>query len=184
MSTMTISVRAMALARLAAAAAAAWLCVDPAAAQQRPPAAAPPAAFTGPLAIRDLRVQFFNEKSATFSANIADAPQPFHNAARGEGLAEPASGLLITIEVGGPKNGRSNDKIALHLAQVNVTRKYKAGPKLEQRVFGGFFFNEQGVAYKAFMVDAATCAPIEIEARLGRSRKAVKVDFDCSPEGT
>jgi hypothetical protein len=144
--------------------------------------AAPQGAFTGPLVIKDLRVQFFYEKTAKLSENIADAPRPFVNAHRGENLPEPASGLFVVMEVAGPKNGQSNDKIALHMAQVNVTRKYKSGPRLEQRVFGGFRFNEQGVAYKAFMIDAATCAPVEIEARLGRSRRSTKVDFECNAE--
>ncbi len=153
----------------------------PAAAQQAQPAAAQ-GAFTGPITVRDLKIQLFFEKTAKFSENVADAPKPFVNAHRGEGLAEPASGLFVTFEVVGPKNGQSNDKIASHMAQINVTRKYKSGPRLEQRVFGGFRFNDQGVAYKAFMVDAATCAPIEIEARLGRSRKVAKVEFECNAE--
>lgn len=148
------------------------------------PAPAPAGAFTGPINIKDLKVQLFLEKSARLSENIADSGRNFQNAHRGESVAEPASGLFVTLEVTGPKNGQSNDKIARHMAQVNVTRKYRTGPKLEQRVFGGFRFNDQGVAYKAFMVDAATCAPIEIEARLGASRKTVKIEFDCTAENT
>ncbi|MET0606813.1 MAG: hypothetical protein ABWZ80_10175 [Beijerinckiaceae bacterium] len=144
--------------------------------------AASQGAFTGPITIKDVKVQFFFEKSATFSENIADFPAPIVNAQRGEGAPEPASGVLVTMEVVGPKGGQSNDKIALHMAQVNITRKYKSGPRLEQRVFGGFRFNDKGSSYKAFMIDAATCAPLEIEAKLGRSRKFVKVDFECTPE--
>lgn len=146
----------------------------------RPAASA--AADAGPLAIKDLRVQFYLEKSATFSDNIAAASKPFMNAARGEGIAEPSSGVLVTIEATGPKAGRSNDKIASHIAHVIINRKYRTGPKTEQKVFGGFRFNEQGIAYKAFMLDAATCAPLEVDVRLGRSRKKVAVDFDCTPE--
>lgn len=148
------------------------------------PAPAPAGAFTGAISIKDLKVQLYLEKSAKLSENVADAGRPFQNVHRGEGVAEPASGLFVTLEVVGPKNGQSNDKIARHMAQVNVTRKYRTGPKLEQRVFGGFRFNDQGVAYKAFMVDAATCAPIEIEARLGTSRKTVKIEFECTVENT
>lgn len=148
------------------------------------PAPSPTGAFTGAINIKDLKVQLFLEKSAKLSENIADHAVPFQNAHRGEGVAEPASGLFVTLEVVGPKNGQSSDKIARHMAQVNVTRKYRTGPKLEQRVFGGFRFNDQGVAYKAFMVDAATCAPIEIEARLGASRKVIKIEFDCTAENT
>lgn len=155
----------------------------PAFAQQQASTAAK-GAFTGPISIKEMKVQLFLEKSARLSAPIADDNRVYQNVHRGEGVDEPASGLFITIEVAGPKNGQSNDKIARHMAQVNVTRKYRAGPKIEQRVFGGFRFNDQGIAYKAFMVDAATCAPIEIEARLGSSRKMMKIDFECSAENT
>ncbi|MGL4323138.1 MAG: hypothetical protein ACRCTD_03785 [Beijerinckiaceae bacterium] len=149
----------------------------------RQPAAAANSADNAAVAIKDVRVQFYLEKSATFSDNIASAGKPFMNAARGEGIAEPASGLLVTLEVNGPKGGKSSDKIASHIAQIIVTRKYRTGPKSEQKVFGGFRFNEQGVAYKAFMLDAATCAPLDVDVRLGRSRKRISVDFDCTPEG-
>ena len=148
----------------------------------RPPAAAT-SADNAAVAVKDVRVQFYLEKSATFSDNIASASKPFMNAARGEGIAEPASGLLVTLEVSGPKGGKSSDKIASHIAQIIVTRKYRTGPKSEQKVFGGFRFNDQGVAYKAFMLDAATCAPLDVDVRLGRSRKRISVDFDCTPEG-
>lgn len=141
-----------------------------------------PPADTAAIAVKDVRVQFYLEKTATFSDNIVSAGKSFLNAARGEGIAEPASGLLVTIEATGPKGGKSNDKIAAHIAQVIINRKYRTGPKTEQKVFGGFRFNDQGVAYKAFMLDAATCAPLEVDVRVGRSRKKVEVNFDCTPE--
>ena len=55
--------------------------------------AASQGAFTGPITIKDVKVQFFFEKSATFSENIADFPAPIVNAQRGEGAPEPASGV-------------------------------------------------------------------------------------------
>lgn len=164
-----------------AAALVAVVLTGPAIAQGARPAN-PPGDSTA-VTLKDVRVQFYLEKSATFSENIAIGGKKFMNAARGEGIAEPASGLLVTIEATGPKGGKSNDKIAAHIAQVIVNRKYRSGPKTEQKVFGGFRFNDQGIAYKAFMLDAATCAPLEVDVRIGRSRKKVEVDFDCTPEG-
>ena len=155
----------------------------PALAQQQQPAQAAKPAYTGPIAIKDVKVQFFFEKSARLSENIADGARSFMNVPRGEGVDEPASGLFVTLELTSPKGGQSNDKIARHMAKVIVTRRYKAGPQVEQRVFGGFRFNDQGIAYKAFMIDAATCAPVEIDARIGASRKTVTINFDCTPEG-
>lgn len=164
-------------------AAALWLACAAAAAHPARAQQPQKGAFTGPITIKDLKVRFFFEQSARFSDDIAESGQTFINVPRGEGVAEPASGLLVILAVAGPKGGHSNDKIARHMAQVNVTRRYRAGPQLEQRVFGGFRFNDQGVAYKAFMIDAATCAPVEIDARLGHSRKTVTINFSCTPEG-
>jgi hypothetical protein len=63
---------------------------------------------------------------------------------------------------------------------VTVTQKSKQGPKvLLRRAYGGFLFGETGRIHKAFYLDNATCAPLEVDVKLARSRKTVKVDFTC-----
>lgn len=160
------------------------MCAGPALAQQKSQAkAAPaePAASTVPVVLQDLKVQMFLERSGTFSENIVGSKKTFHNTILGEGDAgEPADALLVTLVFQGQKNSKGSDKLARDMAQVKVTQTTKAGNKiLLNRVYGGFVFGDTGMAHKAFLVDNATCAPIEIEAKIGKSRKVAKIEFRC-----
>ncbi|MGL4727235.1 MAG: hypothetical protein ACRCWO_00625 [Bosea sp. (in: a-proteobacteria)] len=133
------------------------------------------------VAVEDIRIQLFLERSGKLSDNIVGAKKNFHNTVIGEGDAgEPAESVLVTLLITGPKNAKSSDKIARDLASVTVTQQSKQGPKvLLRRAYGGFLFGEDGKAHKAFMLDNATCAPLEVDVKLGRSRKTAKVDFKC-----
>jgi hypothetical protein len=133
------------------------------------------------VAVEDVRVQLFLERSGKLSDNIVGSKKAYHNTVIGEGDAgEPAESVLVTLVITGPKNAKSSDKIARDLASVTVTQQSKQGPKvLLRRAYGGFLFGEQGRVHKAFFVDNATCAPLEIDVKLGRSRKTAKVDFTC-----
>lgn len=144
------------------------------------PALAQQPASSG-IAIQDIKVQLFMERSGTLSENLIGSKKVLFNTPTGAGDAgEPAESVLVTLVFQGPKNSRGSDKLARDLAAVKVTQTLKTGPKiLINRAFGGMQFAEAGVAYKAFMLDSATCAPLEIEARVGRSRKTVKLDFKC-----
>jgi hypothetical protein len=148
-----------------------------AAAQQAPPQQ------QGGIVIQDVKVQLFLEKSGKFSENIVGAKRNLTDVPTGGGDAgEPAESILVTIVFQGPKNGRGSDKLARDLAAVKVVQNTKTGPKiLLNRPYGGMMFGEDGLNHKAFILDNATCWPIEIEARVGRSRKTAKVDFSCSP---
>ena len=46
---------------------------------------------------------------------------------------------------------------------------------------GGLTFGEDGRASKAFMLDEAACDPLEIEVKVGRSRRTEKLDLSCDP---
>jgi hypothetical protein len=145
-------------------------------------ASSPVAAQGAPsVAVEEVRVQLFLERSGKLSDNIAGAKKAFHNTVIGEGDAgEPAESVLVTLVITGPKNAKSSDKIARDLASVTVTQQSKQGPKvLLRRAYGGFLFGEQGRVHKAFFVDNATCAPLEIDVKLGKSRRNAKVDFTC-----
>lgn len=133
-----------------------------------------------PVAVKDIRMQLFLEKSGTWSENIVGAKKSFHNTVIGEGDAgEPASSVLVTIEVSGPPNGTASTALARDMANVTVTQETKSGAKRQLRAVSGFRFNEKGLAYRAFVVENGTCAPLEVEVKLGRSRKVAKVDFKC-----
>lgn len=134
------------------------------------------------VAVDDIRIQFFAERTGTWSENIVGVRKNFTNTPRGEGDAgEPAEQVLVTLVFTGPKNSRSSDKVARDLANVTVTQQAKTGPRtLLRRAYGGFSFGESGRYHKVFMLDNATCAPLEVDVRLGRSRRAVNVNFNCT----
>jgi hypothetical protein len=49
-----------------------------------------------------------------------------------------------------------------------------------KRAYGGFHFGDDGRGHKAFLLDGATCAPLEVDVRVGRSRKSARIDFSCT----
>jgi hypothetical protein len=141
--------------------------------------AATPAAAQ--VAIQDIRMQLFLERSGKLSENIVGSNKAFHNTIIGAGDAgEPAESILVTLVITGPKDSRSSDKIARDLASVTVTQKGQKGSKvLLRRAYGGFLFGETGRVHKAFWLDNATCDTLEVEVKLGRSQKKATVPFTC-----
>lgn len=133
------------------------------------------------ITIKDMTAKLFLERSGTFSENIIGSKKAFHNTVIGEGDAgEPADAVLVTLTFEGGKNTRASDKVASALAQIKVTQTTRQGKKiLLNRVYGGMLFGDNGLTHKAFIVDNATCAPLEIEARIGKSSKSAKIDFQC-----
>lgn len=133
------------------------------------------------VAIAEIRAQLVLERSGKLSDNLVGADRTFQDTLTGEGeIAEPADAVLITLVMTGPKNSKSSVKIARDLVVVTVRQKSKTGEKvLLSRPYGGFLFGETGRIHKAFLLDNATCAPLSIEVRVGKSSKNAKVDFAC-----
>lgn len=138
-------------------------------------------AASAQVAVDDIRLQLFKERSGTLSENIAGSKKDFVNTPSGGGDAgEPAEAVLVTLAFTGPRNSKSSDKIARDLASVTVTQTAKTGPRtLLKRAYGGFQFGDDGKSYKAFLLENATCGALEVDVRLGRSRKTTKIDFKC-----
>jgi len=143
--------------------------------------AAGPAPAFAQVTVEGIQAQLFLERSGRLSDNLVGAKKSLHNTVIGEGDAgEPADAVLVTLAFSGAKNSKSSDKIARDLASVTVRQKTKTGEKiLLRRVYGGFLFGESGRIHKAFLLDSATCAPLEIEVKIGRSSKTAKLDFSC-----
>lgn len=133
------------------------------------------------VAVESIKAQLFLERSGRLSDDLVGAKKALRNTVIGEGDAgEPADALLVTLTFSGAKNTKSSDKIARDLASVTVRQQARTGEKiLLKRVYGGFLFGEQGRIHKAFLLDNATCAPLEVEVKVGRSRKEAKLDFSC-----
>jgi hypothetical protein len=133
------------------------------------------------VAITGVKAQAFLERSGKLSDDLVAAKKPFKNLVRPDGdLGEPANALLITLAFSGPKNTEGSKKVARDLAQVTVKQTSGDAPKtLLYRAFGGFSFGPDGQAYRAFMLDDATCAPLEIEVKVGRTQKTQALDLAC-----
>jgi hypothetical protein len=133
------------------------------------------------VSISDIRTQAFLERSGKLSDDLSTAGKPLKNLPRpGNELGEPANALLVTLVFKGAKNSEASNKIARDMAQVTV--KQMAGDVqkvLLYRVFGGFSFGETGQTTKAFMLDDAVCAPVEIDVKVGRTRKTETLDLSC-----
>lgn len=133
------------------------------------------------VAVEDVQVQLFLEKSGRLSENLVGAKKKFINTPAGEGDAgEPADSLIVTLTFTGPKNTTSSDKIARDVASISVTQMTKAGPKVLRKAYAGFRFGENGKSFKIFSMDGATCLPLELEVKVGKTRKTAKIDFECT----
>ena len=135
----------------------------------------------GSVSIVEIKAQAFLERSNRWSDDLAATKAELRNLHLPTSpLGEPADAVLVTLMFQGPKNVQSSRALARDMATLSV-KQIKDGKSrpLVYRALGGFHFNDAGQAYKAFMLDEATCAPLEIEVKVGRSRKAQKLDFAC-----
>lgn len=133
------------------------------------------------VAVVEIKAQLFLERSGALSDNLVGANKVLRNTVIGEGDAgEPAESVLLTLVFSGKKNSVSSNKIARDLATLTVRQQARTGERiLLKRAFGGFLFGETGRISKAVLLDNATCAPLEIEVKVGRAAKTAKLDFSC-----
>ncbi len=127
------------------------------------------------------KARAFLERSGRWSDDLATTKTELRNLPLPTSpLGEPADAVLVTLVFQGPKNVQSSRTLARDMATLSV-KQTKGGESrpLVYRALGGFHFNDAGQAYKAVMLDEATCAPLEIEVKVGRSRKAKQLDFRC-----
>ena len=138
------------------------------------------------VAITGIRMQAFLERSGRWSDDLAAQKKPFKNLPQAGGdLGEPANAVLVTLVFSGPKNGEGSRAIARDMAQVPVKQSAGDVPKtLLYRAFGGFSFGADGQAHKAFLLDDATCAPLEVDVKVGRTRKVQTLDLSCEAPAT
>ena len=135
----------------------------------------------GQVSIAQIKAQAFLERSGRWSDDLATAKTELRNLPLSTSpLGEPADAELVTLVFQGPKNTQSSRALARDMALLSV-KQAKGGESrpLVYRALGGFQFNDAGQAYKAFMLDEVTCTPLEIEVKVGRSRKAQRLAFAC-----
>ena len=128
------------------------------------------------LRIADVKAYLFLERAGKLSENIVGAP-PFANLPKGGGPNhETATGILVDLTFSGDKD--SAPKYAA--ATVDVTQFGRAGQQIvTHKAFANFIFGADGIEHKAFFLEGATCMPLAIDVRAGKTEKSAKLDFHC-----
>lgn len=125
------------------------------------------------VVIDEIRAQLFLEHSGRLSENIVGTDRGFFNVVIGGSIDEPASSVLVTLAFSALRKSSSP-------ARVTVRQKTKAGERLLfRRDYAGFLLGEDGRAYKTFLLENATCLPLVISVRAGRSSKTATLNFHC-----
>jgi hypothetical protein len=139
------------------------------------------AALSGPalgaeVRITDVRAYLFLEHAGKLSEDIVGAP-PFENLPKGGGPNhETATGILVDLTFSGDKN--SAPKYAA--ATVDIVQSGAAGRQVvTHKAFANFIFGADGIEHKAFFLEGATCMPLAIDVRAGKTEKSAKLDFHC-----
>ena len=134
-------------------------------------------AYAADVKISDIRAFLYLEQSGHWSDNIIDSKDVFSNTSTGGGAAkEPASNILVELVFTGDKNSAPKFASAI----VNITQSGKNGQKAKTtKAFGGFQFAEAGEVHKSVFLENATCMPLEIEVKAGKSVKTAMVEFSC-----
>ena len=127
--------------------------------------------------IVDVKAFLFWEHSGKFSDDILGQPA-FQNLTRGGGPNhEAASAVMFDITFSGEKNG--TPKYAT--ATVDIIHSSRTGQQIvTHKAFTNFIFGADGVQHKAFLVENATCMPMSVDIRAGKTQKNVKLDFACN----
>ena len=128
------------------------------------------------LKILDIKASLYLEAQGKFSEPLADG-KDLLNLAKGDGPDKTlASAVLVELTFSGDKN--SAPKYAT--ATVDVTQTSKTGqPIVTHKGFNNFVFGPDGVEHKAFMVESATCMPLQVEVHANKTMKKLRIPFDC-----
>lgn len=128
------------------------------------------------LRITDIKAYLFLERAGRLSDNVLDGG-PFVNVPQGGALGgDTATGVMIDLTFEGQKNAAP--KYAT--ATVDLTQGGAGGRQtVTHKAFANFLFGPDGVQHKAIFLDGATCAPLIIDVRAGKTTKSARLDFQC-----
>jgi hypothetical protein len=129
------------------------------------------------LKIVDIKAYVFLERAGKLSDDVVNGPALVDAPRGGAPGGDTATGVLIDFTFAGDKN--FSPKYAT--ATVDLTQTGHAGQQVViHKAFTGFVFGPDGVEHKAVFLENATCAPLTIDVRAGKSRKSAKLDFSCT----
>ena len=127
------------------------------------------------LKITDIKARLYLEATGAFSEPLA--AEELQNLAKGDGPDHRlASAVLIELTFAGDKN--ASPKFAT--AVVDVTQTDHAGRAVvTHKGFTHFVFGPDGVEHKAFLLEDATCMPMQVDVHANKSSKSLRLPFSC-----
>ena len=129
------------------------------------------------LKIVDVKAFVFLERSGKLSEDILAGPALVDAPRGGAPGGDSATGVLIDFTFEGDKN--FSPKYAT--ATVDLTQTGRTGQQVvTHKAFTGFRFGEDGVEHKAIYLENATCSPLSIVVRAGKTEKSTRLDFSCT----
>lgn len=135
------------------------------------------AARAAELKISDLKAYLFLEQAGKLSDDIIGGPALVDAPRGGAPGGDSATGILIDFTFAGDKNFAPKYATAI----VDLVQTDRLGHDVvTHKAFTGFRFGDDGVEHKAIFLENATCAPLVISVRAGKTEKKARLDFSCA----
>jgi hypothetical protein len=133
-------------------------------------------AMAADLKILEIKASLFLEDSGKFSEPLVEGAT-LQNLAKGDGPDHRlASAVLIDLTFSGDKN--SAPKYAT--AVVDVTQTNRTGQQsVTHKGFTNFVFGPDGIEHKAFVLENATCMPLQVDVHANKTAKTLRLAFVC-----
>jgi hypothetical protein len=129
------------------------------------------------LKIVDVKAYVFLERAGKLSEDIIGAPALVDAPMGGAPGGDTATGVMLDFVFSGSPNFAP--KYAT--ATVDLTQTNQVGQQLvTHKAFTGFRFGDDGLEHKAIYLENATCAPLVIKVRAGKTEKQTQLDFSCT----
>jgi hypothetical protein len=134
------------------------------------------AAQAADLKIVGINASLYLETTGKFSEPLAQDAS-LQNLAKGDGPDHQlASAILIDLTFSGDKN--SAPKYAT--ATVDVMQTDHSGQQVvTHKGFTNFVFGPDGIQHKAFLLENATCMPLQIDVHANKTAKTLRLSFSC-----
>jgi hypothetical protein len=133
-------------------------------------------AHAAEIKIVEVKVYAFLEHAGKLSDDLLGGPALVNAPKGGAPGGDTATGLLLDFAFEGDEN--ASPKYAT--ATIDLTQTGHAGQLiLTHKAFTNFIFGPDGLEHKAVFLEGATCMPLAIDIRAGKTRKSAKLDFQC-----
>jgi hypothetical protein len=133
-------------------------------------------AHAAEIRIVEVKAYVFLEHAGKLSDDLLGGPGLVDAPKGGAPGGDTATVLLLDFTFAGDKSALP--KYAT--ATIDLTQTGRAGQLiLIHKAFTNFIFGPDGLEHKAVFLGGATCMPLVIDVRAGKTRKSAKLDFQC-----